>query len=477
MVLGRRVRALRRQAGLTLADLGSRVGKPAPYLSQLETGKIEPKVSLLNDLAREFGVTPGALVDPEPLDERSRLEIEFERIQRSLGYRSLGLAPLKVSKLPDDVLAHLVALSVATPAAVHGESIRAQRAGDRARMANVELRDEMRARNNYFTEIEAVARRVLVAAGYPGHGPVSERLLHDMVRHFGYRVERVHSMPRSARSVTDQRDKVIYIPARDDLRVRQARSVMLQTLGHFALDHQTTVDFGDYLRQRIESNYFAAAVLIPEDPAVEQLRVAKAQGDVSIEDLKETFYVSYEMAAHRLTNLATVRLDIPVHFLRTDPEGVITKAYENDGVAFPAASDGSLEGERISRLWGARQAWNSTDFLLHYQYTLTDAAEFWCVSYIETVTGQPHAITMGSTADQARHFRGSETIRRVDARASVTRPDPELIARWEGAAWPSAAERSYVLTALPAGDRAFSPFPGVDLIDVYRFLDRQSGRA
>ncbi len=252
--------------------------------------------------------------------------------------------------------------------------------------------------------------------------------------------------------------------------------MLLQTLGHFALDHETTADFGDYLRQRIESNYFSAAVLAPEAPVVAMLLDAKTRKDISIEDLKETFYISYEMAAHRLTNLATEFLDIPVHFLRTDPEGVITKAYENDGIPYPTAPDGSLEGERVSRLWGARQAWNSTDFLVHYQYTLTDSGEYWCVTYIETVTGLPYAVTMGSTASCAKFFRGGDTIRRVDARSDVTRPDPDMISRWEGVAWPSAAERSHVLTALPAGDRPFTPFPGIDLIDVYRFLDRQNGR-
>ena len=66
-----------------------------------------------------------------------------------------------------------------------------------------------------------------------------------------------------------------------------------------------------------------------------------------MEDLKEVFYISYEMATHRFTNLATQHLEIPCHFLRTDSEGVIDKAYENDGVAFPTAIDGGHEGERF----------------------------------------------------------------------------------------------------------------------------------
>ncbi len=202
-VLGRRVRHERRRADMTLGELGEKVGKPASYLSQLETGKIEPKLSVVNDLAKALDVSPSVLLDPEPPDERSRLEIELDRLQDTDGYRSLGLPPLKTSKLADDALAHLVALARQMPES-RGPGGPTQRAGDRARLANTLLRDEMRERNNYYPEIEAAARRVLTAVGYAGHGPISERLLHDMVRHFGFRVERVHGMPRSARSVTDQ---------------------------------------------------------------------------------------------------------------------------------------------------------------------------------------------------------------------------------------------------------------------------------
>ena len=51
-----------------------------------------------------------------------------------------------------------------------------------------------------------------------------------------------------------------------------------------------------------------------------------------------------------------------------------------------------------------------------------------------------------------------------------------LVREWEQVAWPSAAERSHVLSALPPSQRSFVPFPGIDLLDVYRFLDRQRRR-
>ena len=478
LILGARIRDARRRRGATLADVSALVGRPAPYLSQLENGKVEPKLSLLTELAESLQTTTADLLDPTPPDRRAELEIGVARAQDDPRYASLGLPYLKPSaKVGDDVLEHVLALwnVIADREDDPNDEPDQRRFADHARAANISLRTEMRARDNYFSEIESVANATLQRAGYGGTGPISERVLTEIAAIHGFTIERVSAIPRTARSITDTRDRIIFIPDRGGLRIRQARSVVLQTLGHFVLEHVDTTDFGEYLRQRIESNYFAAAVLAPEAPAVDFLREAQKQKDISVEDLKEVFYISYEMAAHRFTNLATRHLDIPCHFLRTDSEGVINKAYENDGIVFPAASDGGLEGQRVPRQWGSRQAWNAHgSFLLHSQFTVCDEDEYFCTTYIETETDRlPHAISLGTTSQYAPAFRGADTLRREFARDREIEPDPQLVAEWRDIAWPSAAERSHVLSALPPSEREFSPFPGIDLLDVYRFLERQ----
>lgn len=471
-VLGHRIRHFRKRQRMTLADLSAGVEKPVPYLSQLENGRIEPKIGLLNNLADSLDVTVADLVDPTPPNRRAELELELARAQEDPRYQELHLPHLKPNaKIGDDVLEHLVTLWKNMPATEGGRTLRAE---DKARLANAELRRDMREHDNYFPEIESVVAEAMESTDYPGSGPLSERHITELAAHFGFRVERAHGMPSSARSVTDQRNRIIYIPLREEVELRAARSVVLQTLGHYALDHQATRDFGDYLRQRVESNYFSASALIPEQPAVDLLSRSFEQNDLSIEDLKEAFYVSYEMAAHRFTNLATKHLGIPVHFLRCNPDGVVSKAYENDGIDYPCDDDGTVEGMRVSRHWGVRQAWQaSQSFMLHYQHTVTDGGDWWCATYIEDASTNPYAVSIGTTSDLATHFRGGDTIRKLDARSSRTAPDPDLISRWESVAWPSAAQRSHVLTALPPSSGEFSPFPGVDLVDVYRFLERQ----
>lgn len=472
-VLGHRIRHFRKLSKRTLSDISDAVGKPIPYLSQLENGRIEPKIGLLRALSEELSTTVAELVDPAPPNRRAELELKLERAQNDPAYQALELSHLKPNaKISDEVLEHLVKLAEALPSTNGtGQTLRAE---DKARLANAELRRDMRERNNYYPEIERAAADALAAITYPGVGPLTERHIIDLAAHFGFKIERARGMPSSARSVTDQKNRIIYIPLREEVDLRSARSVVLQTLGHYALDHSATRDFGDYLRQRVESNYFAAAALIPEDPAVDLLRRSYQERQLSIEDLKESFYVSYEMAAHRFTNFATQHLEIPVHFLRCNPDGVVTKAYENDGIDYPEDEHGMVEGMRVSRHWGVRQAWQaSQNFMMHYQHTTTDRGDWWCATYIEDASKNPHAVSVGTTSELAARFRGGDTIRKLDARSETTSGDPELIERWKNVAWPSAAQRNYALTALPSANGEFTPFPGIDVVDVYRFLERQ----
>jgi len=73
-------------------------------------------------------------------------------------------------------------------------------------------------------------------------------------------------------------------------------------------------------------------VLMPQRAAIRFLADAKDARDLAVEDLVDTFSVSYEMVAQQFTNLATRHLDMPCHFTKNDSGGVIYKAYECDGL-------------------------------------------------------------------------------------------------------------------------------------------------
>src|SRR6266571_793483 len=111
MRFGQRMRHLRRARGLTLADLGERVGRAPSALSLLENGRREPKLSLLNALAGALSVPAGELLSRQPPSRRAQLEIAIEEAQHDPAYAALGLPHLKVgARVPNDVLEHMVAL-------------------------------------------------------------------------------------------------------------------------------------------------------------------------------------------------------------------------------------------------------------------------------------------------------------------------------------------------------------------------------
>ena len=470
LILGSRVRHYRKSRGMTLEDLGAIVGKAAPFLSLLENGRKEPRLGLINSIAVALEVDAADLLDPEPPSRRARLEVALEHAQSEEMYRDLGLAHLRPSaRLPDVALEHIVRLYDE----LRGRSAQVPITREEARIANSELRAEMRRRGNYFDEIEEAAREVLGAIDYAGKGALTAGDLKDLASSMGFEVHRAHDVPTSVRSVTDLRNRRIYVPQRDELSTTGARSVVIQTLGHFALGHADPRSFGEFLRQRVEANYFAGAVLMPEIAAVPLLEEARDDRDLAVEDLRDAFSVSYEMAAHRFSNLATRHLDLHVQFVRSDEQGIIWKAYENNGVPFPRNSVGAIEGQRLCREWGTRQAFHSTDkFSIHYQYTDTPVGTFWCGTHVDE--RRLGAITVGVRFEEARFFRGRDTDRHSVSHCPDGEccrvPPPELAQRWATMSWPSVRPNSHVLAAMPV-----ETIPGVDPTELYEFLQRHDG--
>lgn len=463
---GHRLRHYRRRRGLTLDELGALIGRPAPYLSMVENGKKEPRLSQISALAAALDVTPEELLAPEAPNRRAELEIELERAQDSLP--DLGLPYLRPSaRLSDEVLTHLVGLyrrlnEVPGPQPVTAGEVR---------RINGEMTRELREVDGYLEDIEKAASGALARSGYPGTGPLSSRNLIDLSAALGFEIRSVEDVPTSLRSITDLKNKVIYIAQRNELRTRQARKAILQTLAGFVLGHSETPTYDGFLRQRRETAYFASAVLVPEVAAIPFLAAAKSQRDLSIEDFREVFYVSYETAAHRMANLATRRLEFRSHLVVSDEEGIALKAYENDGVPFPRDADGGVEALRLCREWASRAVFGSADrFALHYQYTDTPVGSFFCSTYLEPEPGS-HAVTFGVAFDDARFFRGRETEnRRVSScpgQPCCRTPVGATAEQWSGRVRASARAHARIVGLLSP-----DPYPSVDLPEIYEIVER-----
>jgi len=469
--LGQRIRHFRTAAGLTLDQLGSAVGIAGSQLSLMENGRREPRISLLQPIAEALGVEVSDLLAGEPPTPRAALEIELDRMQRSAIYAGLGLPAIRPTRsMSDDVLRALVGL--------HGELSRRAREAiatpEEARRANTELRQYMRTQHNHIPEIEKIAEDAVRSVGHTT-GALTHRSVGRMAEHLGFQLIYVHDLPHSTRSVTDLENGRIYLPPASIPGGHGLRSMALQALAHRLLGHKEPESYAEFLRQRLEINYFAAACLMPLKASVDFLSAAKAEKNLAVEDYRDAFGVTHEAAALRMTNLLTVHLDMTVHFLRVGDDGALYKGYENDGLPLPTDVTGSTEGQLVCRKWGARVGMTrmnrTTEF---YQYTDTPAGTYWCSTQTGTMeTSEEFSITFGVPFADAKWFRGRETTNRAVSRcpdeSCCRRPDAELSRRWRGKAWPSARLHAHILSPLPSGT-----FPGVDDTELYAFLETHS---
>ena len=406
IVFGHRLRHFRRRKGMTLEDVGAVLGRPAPYLSLVENGKREVKLGQISALAEAVGVSVAELLEEDAPDRRSDLEIRIEHAQQHPVYRRLGLPHLKpTAKTPDIVLEHLVGLfevaAVDTPMGAASS--------DDLRRANADCARQLREKDGYLADIEQAAADFLEEVGVDLLGPLTSRDLTAMADHVGYRILAVDDMPANVRSIVDEQNHRIYVAQRNELRTRQARKAIIQTLAYRLLGHTSANTPFEMLWQRVETGYFAAAVLMPATMVTRFLTNAKTERDISIEDLKERFYVSYEMASQRFTNLATHRLDLKCHFVRNRADGTIVKAYANDGVPFPRDIFGGSEGLRACRQFAARAAYESdSGYDIHNQFTDTPTGSFLCTTHLVSAR-DGDALTVGVGFEDARFFRARRT--------------------------------------------------------------------
>lgn len=468
LILGRRVRHYRNAAELTLDDLGEKVGKPAPYLSLLENGKKEPRVALLVDIASALGVDVTDLLDHTPPTRRDELEIALLKAQDSALFDSLGLPPIKPNaRMSTETLAHLVGLHDAVRERSRLEAAGSEELSKAVGSITAHLSDN----DGYLKEIEEAAAGALDASEYTGEGPFSSRNLLDLTQHTGFELRPIDDMPSFARSIIDLENRCIYIAQRDELRTRQARKAVLQTLAGFLLDHEAEPDLDTFLRQRMETAYFAAAVLVPEVAVVPRLTLAKENHDIDVEDVKELFYVSYEMAAWRTANLLTRHIGIQSHLLVSDEMGAVIKGYSNDGVPVPRSDQGSMETQTLCRNWGARVTFESHDkFDTHHQYTDTPEGTYFCTTHVETGREPTYAITLGVRFEDARWLRGRDTDNRMTSTcpepSCCRQPSAELIMRWGDKVHVSARSQARILGML-----APDPYPELDMPQVLSVVD------
>lgn len=101
------IRALRKEAGLTMKQLGAIMGVSESTISLYETGKNEPDISMLKRMAEYFGVSIDTLLGCNSFanaqEAKKQLPAQGEELDESLVSMLLDLNPQDAQRVQDFV--------------------------------------------------------------------------------------------------------------------------------------------------------------------------------------------------------------------------------------------------------------------------------------------------------------------------------------------------------------------------------------
>jgi hypothetical protein len=333
-LIGRTVRRLRSERGLTQQGLAVRLGISASYLNLIEHDQRAVTASLLIKLTEVLGV------------ELAALSGNAER-QLESGLREVLSDPmLGLDEVPEAEVATLAASAPNASRAVlalyrawrvarEDSSGIALPTGRRILLPNEETRDFFHDRANHFPALESVAEAIgrdLAARPAEMNHAIAERLrrAHGLAVHVGPLDGAMRRHDAAAR--------VLYLSEslpRESRGFQMAFTLMLLEARE-AVDaalagaEPSTPDAAQMMRIGL-LNYAAAALLMPYAPYLAAARELRHD----IEALAARFGVSFEQAAQRLSTLQRDGArGVPFFFLRVDPAGNVGKRFSAAGFPF-----------------------------------------------------------------------------------------------------------------------------------------------
>lgn len=333
-LIGRTVRRLRSERGLTQQALAARLGISASYLNLIEHDQRAVTAALLIRLTETLGV------------ELAALSGSAER-QLEAGLREVLSDPmLGLDAVPEQEVATLAASAPNAARAVlalyrawrvarEDSSGLALPTGRRILLPNEEARDFFHDRANHFPALEAAAETIgrdIGARPAEMNHAIAERLrrLHGLtvlvgpmdgaLRRHDAQARVLHlseSLPRESRGF-QMAFTLMLLEAREAVEAAMAGA------------EPSSPEAAQMIRIGL-LNYAAAALLMPYAPFLAAARELRHD----IEALAARFGVSFEQAAQRLSTLQRDGArGVPFFFLRADPAGNVGKRFSAAGFPF-----------------------------------------------------------------------------------------------------------------------------------------------
>lgn len=438
--VGHRLRELRKERGHSQAEFARLLGISASYLNLIEKGRRAVQLPLLWKALELLQAEPESFLgslDEQPV-ERSLAALLDEPLWRTLNLDQDDLATLSAEpKAVTTVTALFNLYKNARTQLDKLQQLLSRREADEKARASIEREgfaeeaalqldyspldevvDFLQSHRNFFPEIEAEsaeARRQFGLGRRASSDALADVLTHELgvevtvlppgqsssvVRHY----DRDAGKLALSGELSEARRKFDLAHVIGLLRIEElglARSLVAS----FEARHPET----PRLVQIHLANYFAGALLIPYDDVFREAQRTR----YDVEALASLFETGYEAVAHRLTNLADPsRRGVPMHFLRVDLGGNLSKRYSATGLGFPV-------GLGSCPKWAVHTAFLTPSTISKQFSAMPDGAAYFCFAKVNAtpvhgslVKGTVYSIGLGTHAEDAHHFAYADDLPR-----------------------------------------------------------------
>jgi predicted transcriptional regulator/transcriptional regulator with XRE-family HTH domain len=406
LYVGPSLRRLRRDLGLTQADMAADLDVSASYVALLERNHRPLSAEMLLRLAQTYKLDVGALAGQDSADDAARLaaalkdpmfaDIDLPALETAdVATNFPGIAEALL-RLYTAYREEQLALADRGAEVTTTGSSRSSDASDPV----AESRRFLAARRNCFPLLDDAAERLAQAVAG------ADTLAGYLKARHGLRVRRVPSeyMVGSVRRLDHHRKEVLLDDALDtasqmfQLALQLAYLEMRGEVDTVLAEGSFATESGERLTRRALASYAAAAILMPYGAFAKAVEARR----YDVEALARQFGASFEQTAHRLTTLQKPGHErVPFFFIRVDPAGNVSKRL--DGAGFPFARHGGG-----CPLWSVHQAFKTPRQIVTQWLELPDGQRFFSIARTVTAGGGGYgaqrverAIALGCAAEHA----------------------------------------------------------------------------
>ena len=370
--LGAKVRALRRREGLTQRQLAEQLEISPSYLNLIEKNKRPLSANLLIKLAQHFQLDLAAF----SRDDDQRLGADVLEVLGDPIFDELQLTQGDVRDLVE------TSPQMARALLTLYRSFREREAGQGVTTAPTtlpsdEVSDLLQHHMNFFPELEQAAERFRRDARleeeerWPG-------MLSWLARQ-GIRLEivPVSDPAHEAMRRYDPERKVLFISERLPPRSRHFQAgvqigllLISDVLDRLTSDGRLTSAASRSLARAALAGYFSGAVMMPYQPFLQAARAHR----YDVELLGHRFRTSFEQVCHRLTTLRRPGAEgVPLHLLRVDIAGNISKRFSGSGIRFARYSGACPR-------WNVHSAFLTPGRIRRQLSRMPDGTTYFCVA-------------------------------------------------------------------------------------------------